>query len=438
MTSFFLQHALPQYLAQHYAAYLEEWRIRSTPSNNHDMEGTSWLEQALLTCLQQRAISTRLLKHDLSVAPILYAEIDAQAPYSLCFCVPRTSAQQQLGTLITSLAALAAYRNSVASLPINVKWVLSSTAIGTLEKAPLGTRVDYGALLQADGYLWDGSAWLDPEYLETPLLALGCKGQLSVELTVQSAPTALSARYGAIVPNAAWRLTWALASLKDAREDILIDGFYDTLIPTEDEEIALLSALPDDTDTLVQRLGLKHLLMNLRGFQQYYARLLTPACTVTSVQSSEVALEPTSLERAIPATASAHVDFQLVPEQDPDDIFAKLRRHLDAQGFADVHARLVYAQVPVKTSLQHPFVQLMRQATRVAYGREAVVLPLIQGIHPFGAVSATQAPHVIFTTGYGEKEAYSPQPQQFLTAVTQLALLLERIQSAYYATTTTE
>lgn len=423
MTSFFVRQALEQYLARHLASYLEEWRILSTLSSHG-------LEQALLTCFQQHALTVRSLEYSPSNVHMLYAEIDAHAPYSLCFCLPGTSAKQQLGTLITSLAALDAYRNSSASLPINVKWLLSSTAVGILGKTTLATDyVDDDNLLNADGYLWDGSEWLDREYQEMPLLALGCKGQLSIELALRTAPTALPSRYGAIVPNAAWRLTWALASLKDACEEILIDGFYDTLIPTEDDEIALLSALPDDTQALTQHLGLQHLLMDLHGFQRQYAHLLTPTCTITRMNSGEGAQERAVSQHDIPAIASARVDFQLVPGQDPHDIFSKIRRHLDTRGFTDIHAQMIYAQAPVKASLQNPFVQYLQQATRIAYGREAIVLPLIQGTHPFCAMPLAQAPTVIFTTGYGEKEEY-PQPQQFLIAVMQLALLLVSIPSS--------
>jgi acetylornithine deacetylase/succinyl-diaminopimelate desuccinylase-like protein len=167
--------------------------------------------------------------------------------------------------------------------------------------------------------------------------------------------------------------------------------------------------------------------MDLHGFQRQYAHLLTPTCTITHIHSGEVAQGQASLQHDIPAMASARIDVQLVPGQDPDDIFSKIRHHLDTQGFSDINMQMVYAQAPVKTSLQNPFVQHMQQATRTTYGREAIILPLIQGTNPFWDVALAQAPTVIFATGYGEKEEY-PQPQQFLMVVMQLALLLERIQ----------
>ena len=42
----------------------------------------------------------------------------------------------------------------------------------------------------------------------------------------------------------------------------------------------------------------------------------------------------------MPAVARARVDFHLVPEQDPADIEAKVRSHLDAHGFGEVELRV--------------------------------------------------------------------------------------------------
>ena len=42
------------------------------------------------------------------------------------------------------------------------------------------------------------------------------------------------------------------------------------------------------------------------------------------------------MKTVLPAEASAKMDFRLVPDQRPRDVFDKLRAHLDDQGFADV------------------------------------------------------------------------------------------------------
>ena len=57
---------------------------------------------------------------------------------------------------------------------------------------------------------------------------LGLRGICYVELSVETASTDVhSGLGGSIFPNAAWRLVWALSTLKGEDERIRIKGFYD-------------------------------------------------------------------------------------------------------------------------------------------------------------------------------------------------------------------
>ncbi|MEX0785712.1 MAG: M20/M25/M40 family metallo-hydrolase, partial [Dehalococcoidia bacterium] len=59
-----------------------------------------------------------------------------------------------------------------------------------------------------------------------PHVSLGVKGILAIQLRVRTAKRDSHSSLGATVPNAAWRLVWALATLKDPDERIRIPGFY--------------------------------------------------------------------------------------------------------------------------------------------------------------------------------------------------------------------
>src|SRR6185503_19072949 len=83
---------------------------------------------------------------------------------------------------------------------------------------------DYPELLRADGCLWEtGGRNID----ERPVVTAGAKGIQYVELTVRGASYDLHSSYATIVPNPAWRLTWALAALKSPDGRVQIPGFYD-------------------------------------------------------------------------------------------------------------------------------------------------------------------------------------------------------------------
>ena len=191
-------------------------------------------------------------------------------------------------------------------------------------------------------------------------------------LAVKTADHELPSLYGTVAPNAAWRLLWALHSLKDAHEEILIDGFYDTLTTGDDDASVSSQTLPAITAALARQLGTTQPLLGLQDQQLYYTHLLTPTCTITRINSG-------SADAVIPAQAEAQVDFYLVPGQDPHDIFDKLQRHLLAQGFSDIQIRLLAANPPAYTPTTHPFVLQVQQATSVAYGHVAHILPLLPG-----------------------------------------------------------
>src|SRR5207249_3715068 len=69
----------------------------------------------------------------------------------------------------------------------------------------------------------------------------------------------------------------------------------------------------------------------------------------------------------LPARAMAKMDFRLVPDQDPDDILAKLRRHLDSHGFGDIEIQTLGGERPARTPVTDRLVGIMRKAIRDAY-----------------------------------------------------------------------
>jgi acetylornithine deacetylase/succinyl-diaminopimelate desuccinylase-like protein len=294
-----------------------------------------------------------------------------------------------LASIAAFLAALDAYQAVIGPLPVNIKWLLDG------EGKKGYSLLDTIAQFRADGCLWHEDEPLDDE---TAVLVLGTKGLLCVEMETQTASIDLPSEHGAIVPNALWRLLWALNSLKDSREEVLIEGFYDNLIPAADDVVEVLRTMPDNAEALAQRWGVKHMLSGLQGFQLHYTHLLIPTCTVNALSGGSIPL-PTALSTLIPAQARARVDFHLVPDQDPHAIFAKLQSHLQTQGFDDVQVRMLYANQPASTPLTDPFVQMVRRATTSAYGREPRILPMTAGSYPIAPLRQSGMPVVIITTG---------------------------------------
>ncbi len=392
-----LQKHFLAYLDKHGSSFVEEWRHSISQIERAIRQGGELeISESISALLRQQGLATQLLSNN---ATYVYGELSTEASHTLLLCSQNDiqfSTRAQWGMFVARLIALATYQKTIGTLPVNIKWLVGIG--GQKDNFALKRFVEkYRTLLQADGCLYDLTGSTP---FSSPLLATGAKGLLSVTLEVQTASVQKDSIHGAILPNAAWRLTWALSSLKDAREEVLIDGFYDTLNPAGDEEIELLHSMPDNKQALAQHLGVENFLLQLQGFQLRYTQLLMPSCTITGMSTSENAQEA---QHTIPSYARANVDFHLVPSQQPDDIFAKLRHHLNTQGFQDVQARILSATSPVQTPANDPFVQTVRRATLTAYGDKLPIIPLIpENVLLSALCSQLNIPLVITRIGYSE------------------------------------
>src|SRR5690606_21786250 len=123
------------------------------------------------------------------------------------------------GHIICRLGAIDALRAVTGGLPGGVKFLIEGEeeiGSGSLEEF-IANNVE---LLRADGCLWEFGV---VDYDDKPQIFAGMRGDLYVELRVKTASMdAHSGLGGSQFPNAAWRLTWALASLKDQDERIQI------------------------------------------------------------------------------------------------------------------------------------------------------------------------------------------------------------------------
>jgi acetylornithine deacetylase/succinyl-diaminopimelate desuccinylase-like protein len=281
--------------------------------------------------------------------------------------------------------------------------------------------------LAADACIWEfGSV----DHHGAPTQALGMRGICYVELSVQTAVRdAHSGLGGSIFPNAAWRLAWALSTLKDTNERILIPGFYDDVVPPSQRDLELLAQLPDESATLQQMYGLAGFLQGMTGgLELKQTAVFQPTCTICGLNSG---YHGPGAKTVLPAQATAKIDFRLVPNQSPGDIVAKLRAHLDAQGFSDVQVRLIGGGRPAKVDPDDPFVQLTLETAREVYGKEPVVEPIIGGSGPnYPFIHVLGLPLVSAGVGYPGSQVHAPnenmQLENFINGTRHTARIIER------------
>jgi acetylornithine deacetylase/succinyl-diaminopimelate desuccinylase-like protein len=282
------------------------------------------------------------------------------------------------GHIIARLHALDAVRKAYGgTLPCRVKFLIEGEEEIGSKGIPAFVEKNQ-ARLAADACVWEFGGEDDQG---RPEQYLGLRGICYVELSVRTASVdAHSGLGGSIFPNAAWRLTWALASLKGRDERILIPGHYDSVQPASARDLELLAAMPDTAPEMRERYHLPGFLNGMTGgVEMRRAEVFEPTCTISGLDSG---YQGPGSKTIIPALARAKVDFRLVPDQTPEEVLANLRRHLDAQGFTDIEITPLGGGRPARTDPDHPFIAMSNAAARDAYGKDPVVAPMIGGSGP--------------------------------------------------------
>lgn len=331
------------------------------------------------------------------------------------------------GHIECRLSALDAVKAVTGSYPCRIKFVIE----GEEETSSVNLEsfvVSHAEKLKADACVWEFGG---VSHEGKPEQYLGLRGICYVELSVQTASQdAHSGLGGSIFANAAWRLVWALNTLKDQSEHIRIPGFYDGIKPPSARDMELLAALPDDSEDHKRRYGLKGFLKGLTGGVELRREtVFVPTCTICGLTSG---YQGPGSKTVLPARASAKVDFRLVPGQDPLDILAKLRQHLEAEGFSDVEVNYLGGERPGRTDPDDPFVKLTIEAAREAYGSEVVIVPMVGGSGPNHVFLDTlKVPIVSAGVGYPGGQAHAPNENividNFLTGTKHTARIIEKM-----------
>ncbi len=331
------------------------------------------------------------------------------------------------GNLIARVAAVDAYLRARGELPVNVKFIFEGEEeIGSPNVE--GFAEQHRDLIQADGCIWEAG------YCDTTgrrEVYLGVKGILYVELTARRANVDLHSSMAAIVPSGAWHLQRALQSLKDHEEHILIGGFYDSVLAPTDADRQALRTMPFEEDGKRTQLGLDAFINGLTGEALLEQYVFQPTCNIAGMWSGYT---EAGLKTVLPHEAKAKLDFRLVPNQDPHEIYDLLVKHLQAQGFGDIEVELLAAEHPARTPMDHPFTQLVIETSRDVYGQDPIVYPLAAGSGPmYPLCQKFGIPAVSIGVGNENSRNHAPNEnihlKDYYEGIRHIAVIIDRFDS---------
>lgn len=279
------------------------------------------------------------------------------------------------GCCFSRVVAVEAILRAAGDLPVGVKFLIFGKRKPN-DEALEHVLTAYPDLAASDGVIWETGAKDDQG---RPTASLGAKGYVYLHLRVKGARTPQPSRFN-ILPNPAWDLVWALGTLKDPSERVLVDGFYDDVLAPTAEDLAAVDEFGESVgEEMLRRAGLSRFVLGKTGGAAARHWFFEPSCTVCSLVAGDIGAG----ERlVIPAEAAAHVEIRLVAHQRPDDIAHKVRAHLDRHGLGHVEMTVLSQTAPYRTPLSDPLVGAAQRAAERVYGRPLVIRPTSIGMSP--------------------------------------------------------
>ena len=222
-------------------------------------------------------------------------------------------------------------------LPVNLTFLIEGEEeIGS--KALEGFLDQERESLRCDVIVVSDSGMVAPN---VPTFTYGLRGLAALELRVQGSESDLhSGIFGGAVLNPGIALAKMLASLHDENGRVQIPGFYDFVRPLAEWERAEMEKMPFGDEQIHKITGVPELF----GEEGFSAVERTCARPTAEVNGLTCGFQGSGIKTVLPAIAVAKLSFRLVPDQTPDEIYAKAISHFEAICPAAVTLELIREQ----------------------------------------------------------------------------------------------
>jgi acetylornithine deacetylase/succinyl-diaminopimelate desuccinylase-like protein len=299
------------------------------------------------------------------------------------------SASDDKSPIVALLAALDALRAKQIPLRVNLKVILegeeeagSTNLQRTLElhKNLLGGDL----LITADGPVHQSGR---------PLVFFGNRGDIGLDITVYGPVRALhSGHYGNWAPNPAMELSRLLASMKDADGRVLIDGYYDDVVPLNGLEKKAVDEMPVNDADLERELGIAK---PEGGGKKLFELLQEPSLNIRGLQSAYVGEHA---QNVVPDRAEASLEARLVKGEDTQKKFEQIAGFIQKQGYyvidhePTIEERRTHALLAKvmnqggyrasRTAMDLPVSKALVKVVQDASSGNAVIAPMLGGSVP--------------------------------------------------------
>ncbi|TMB43246.1 MAG: M20/M25/M40 family metallo-hydrolase [Chloroflexi bacterium] len=269
---------------------------------------------------------------------------------------------------------------------------------------------DHADKLRADGCLWESGTSFDDA--GRPTLQFGCRGLLYVTLRVRLLDFDQHSGFASIYPSAAMYMIGALASLRDQDMNIKMEGFYDRAIKPTEADRRMMAKIDPEVDKRRKLVGFEKLVRDPKPEQVIEQMLFLPTCNVAGIASG---YQGPGSKTVLPAEAMAKLDFRLVPDQDPNEVLAQLRKHLDKNGFEKVEILAGEGEKPARSDVDSAIAKTVIESVRELHG-EPVLWPFMPATGPMHPVVADLGVPTVLPVGVGRPDNRIHAPNENIHA----------------------
>jgi len=308
------------------------------------------------------------------------------------------------GQLYAHIKATEAWLKTTGAVPIRLKFIFEGEEEIMSPNLAGFARANRDLLSSDVVYMADGPGH---ESLK-PTLFFGCRGIVYMELRAKGAKMDYhSGNKGGVLPNPAWDLVHALATMKDGEDHVLIEGFYDRVRTSTEIEKESLFKIPYDEKAILSDLEIGSI-AGSKDYGYYEKVLMRPTLTIDGFQSG---FTGRGIKTIIPSEAMVKLESRLVPDQDPDEVIEGVKRHLLNKGFGHIEVEVLTKAAPSRTPIDHPFAQKVIRSIEEVHGMSPILYPSSGGTLPSYVFTAIMGLPT-FWVPYGQNDIQNHAPNE--------------------------
>ena len=294
-------------------------------------------------------------------------------------------AVNQKGPQASFLAALHAIRDAGNKLPVNIVLVAEGEEeIGSPHFAQIVHATEVKAALSKCTGVFMPDAGQSLDGIVT--VSLGAKGVVELELVStgekwgRGPAKDVHSSNKARLDSPAWHLVQALSTLVDGKGDPAIPGYTDTMRALSDAENAMLDVAAKRLDeaSAKQSMGVQRWARDADWRQALADLAGRPTINIEGLVGGYTGSGGMTI---LPHKAVAKIDLRLVPNMTRESAVAKLREHLQHQGFGDIEVNVTGGYDPTTTSPDAPVIKAQQKVYRDS-GIDPILWPRRGGSWP--------------------------------------------------------